>query len=86
MLYFYYGEECPHCHHMLPFVDKLIQEGTVIEKRETWHNEDNAKHLEKADNGKCGGVPFFLNDESGEWICGATTEEKIRVWAKGEKL
>jgi thiol-disulfide isomerase/thioredoxin len=86
MLYFYYGEECPHCHDAMPLVDKLIEEGTKIEKLETWHNEANAKQLEVADGGKCGGVPFFINDESGEWICGATSEEMLRKWASGEKL
>lgn len=87
MLYFFYGQECPHCHDMLPVVDKLIFEGFLIEKRETWHNADNAKELEKMDGGKkCGGVPFFMNTDSGEWICGATVEDRIRKWARGEKL
>ena len=86
MLYFYYGEECPHCHHMMPLIDKLIEEGKVIEKRETWHNEENAHQFEQADNGKCGGVPFFVNTDSGQFICGATTEERVRAWANGETL
>ena len=86
MLYFYYGEECPHCHHMLPLVDKLIEEGIRIEKRETWHNEENAKHLEKADEGKCGGVPYFWNEESHDFICGAASEDRIREWAAGKKI
>ncbi|MBI2473527.1 hypothetical protein HYV70_03175 [Candidatus Uhrbacteria bacterium] len=86
MLYFYYGEECPHCHHMMPLIDKLIEEGKEIQKKETWHSEENAQHFEKADNGKCGGVPFFLNTDSGQSICGATTEERVRAWANGETL
>lgn len=86
MLYFYYGEECPHCHEMMPVVDKMIAEGIEIQKLETWHNDDNAKLLQEADNGKCGGVPFFINSDSGEWICGSTSEEMLRKWAAGEKL
>lgn len=85
MLYFYYGEECPHCHNMMPVVDKLIGEGIKIEKRETWHNQENAKHLEKIDGGKCGGVPYFYNDETKDSICGATSEDRIREWAQGKK-
>ncbi|MFA4846078.1 MAG: hypothetical protein WC654_05975 [Patescibacteria group bacterium] len=85
MLYFYYGEECPHCHQMLPIVDKLIKKGIVIEKRETWHNEENAKQLEKVDGGKCGGVPFFWNDDSEQFICGAASEDRIEDWAAGKK-
>ena len=86
MLNFFYGEECPHCHDMLPIVDKLIAEGIKIEKLEAWHNEENAKKQEGLDSGKCGGVPFFINEESEQWICGGTTEENIRKWAAGEKL
>ncbi len=86
MLYFFYGEECPHCHQMLPIVDRMIEDGTAIEKLETWHNDDNAKKLEEIDGGKCGGVPFFYNDESKMWICGATSEERLAKWAAGEDI
>ena len=82
MLNFYYGEECPHCHHMIPIVDKLIGEGRHIEKLETWHNEHNAKAFEKADGGRCGGVPFFHNTETDQFICGAADEARIRAWAQ----
>lgn len=84
MLYFYYGEECPHCHNMMPIVDKLIAEGIEIQKLETWHNEENSKKHETVDGGRCGGVPFFHNDEKDQYICGATTEERIRLWAEGK--
>lgn len=83
MLYFFYGEECPHCHVVMPIVDKLIQEGLIIEKRETWHNSENATLFEQKDQGTCGGVPFFYNDSSGASICGETSEEEIRAWANG---
>ncbi len=86
MLYFYYGEECPHCHTMLPLVDKLIESGTNVKKLETWHNDDNAKALTEVDTGKCGGVPFFWNDESKQFICGATSEENLKKWAAGESM
>lgn len=86
MLYFYYGEECPHCHEMMPLVDKLIADGKEITKLETWHNKENAKKLEVADGGKCGGVPFFVNTESGQWMCGSTSEERLRAWADGKKV
>ena len=59
MLNFYYGEECPHCHHMMPLVDKLIGEGREIQKFETWHNEEHAAMLEKADGGVVVVCRFF---------------------------
>jgi len=84
MLYFYYGEECPHCHKMMPIVDKLIEEGIKIEKLETWHNEENANKFEGVDKGRCGGVPFFHNDENDQFICGATSEDRVRAWTEGK--
>lgn len=82
MLYFFYGEECTHCHVMMPIVDKLIEEGVKIKKYETWHNEENAKLFEEKDRGTCGGVPFFYNDETKKSICGEASEKEVRDWAK----
>lgn len=86
MLNFYYGEECPHCHRIMPAVDKLISEGKEIHKFETWHNEENAAMLEKTDGGRCGGVPFFHNTATNQFICGVTDEERVRAWAEGKTL
>lgn len=83
MLYFFYGEECPHCHNVLPIVDKLIGEGIEIQKLETWHNDANASLFQEKDKGVCGGVPFFYNESTGESICGETSEQQIRQWALG---
>lgn len=67
----------------MPTVDALIAEGFPIQKMETWKNEENAKLAEEKDCGKCGGVPFFYNDESEQWICGSAEEAVIRTWASG---
>ena len=42
-VYFFYGEECPHCHEVRPFIDNLSQKYPDMEFRmlETWHNETN---------------------------------------------
>ena len=85
MKYFFYGTECPHCHTMLPIVEKLNKEGHKIEILETWHNEENAKKLETFDTGLCGGVPFFYNATTKKFICGETTEEHVREWLEGTK-
>jgi len=81
MRYFFYGEECPHCHTMMPIMDKLISEGIEISKLETWHNSENATLFETKDKGLCGGVPFCFNDETGKSICGEVSEEETRKWA-----
>ncbi len=83
MLLHFYGLECPHCVAMHPFLDKLERElGVKIEKIEVWHNEENEKRLESYDKGNaCGGVPFFINTDSGETICGEATYEELKTWA-----
>jgi len=39
----FYGAECPHCHAMMPLVERLEKEEKVkVDRREVWHNERNA--------------------------------------------
>jgi thiol-disulfide isomerase/thioredoxin len=42
-VYFFYGEECPHCHKVMPFVESLKKKYPEVDIRilETWHNETN---------------------------------------------
>lgn len=78
------GTECDHCHEMHPLLDQLEQEeGLKVERVEVWHNEENMKKLMEIDDGKCGGIPFFFNEETGKWICGNCDYEKLKQWAKG---
>jgi thiol-disulfide isomerase/thioredoxin len=78
----FYGNECPHCIEMVPLVEKLEKvEGVKVQKFETWHDEENAKKFQEMDQGKCGGVPFFINTKTGNWICGSTDYETLRKWA-----
>ncbi len=84
MLIEFYGEECPHCRVMAPLVEKLKKEGFKITQYETWHNDENAKKQGEYDRGLCGGVPFFFNTESKEFICGSTEYENLKAWAEGK--
>ncbi|MBI1973838.1 thioredoxin family protein [Candidatus Micrarchaeota archaeon] len=81
----FYGTECPHCITMQPLIERLEkEEGLKLTKYEVWHNAANAALLAQYDQDYCGGVPFFYNKRSGKWICGSTTYEKFRDWAKGK--
>jgi thiol-disulfide isomerase/thioredoxin len=42
-VYFFYGEECPHCHNVMPFIQNLSEKYPEIDFRilEVWHNETN---------------------------------------------
>jgi len=78
----FYGEECVHCNTMKPLVEKLEKEENVkVKKIETWHNSGNAEVWKKMDDGFCGGVPLFVNQKTGEKICGSVDYEKLKKWA-----
>lgn len=83
-LIMFYGTECDHCHEMEPLVQKLEQELNInVERFEVWHDAKNQQLLEKIDQGKCGGVPLFFNEDTKKTICGATSYEKLKAWALG---
>lgn len=80
MLLFFYGEECPHCHRMMPLLDRLEAEhGVKFERLETWHDAENARKLKEYDPGgeKCGGVPFFYNTNTQAFVCGEVPYEDL---------
>lgn len=82
----FYGEECPHCIRMHPLIAQLEKDlGVKVEKFETWHDDANNAKREGHDAGFCGGVPFFVNTESGEKLCGAVPYETLKRWAEGGK-
>jgi thiol-disulfide isomerase/thioredoxin len=78
-IYFFYGQECPWCHKMMPNVEQIeLELGIVVQKLEVWHDEKNAKILEKLNKGRCGGVPFMINTKNDKWICGFTDASEVR--------
>jgi thiol-disulfide isomerase/thioredoxin len=42
-VFFFYGEECPHCHNVMPFILNLSEKYPEIDLQmlETWHNATN---------------------------------------------
>lgn len=86
MLLEFYGRECVHCMKMTPLLEKLEKEaGLKVERFETWHDDANAKKLEEYDKGECGGVPFFINTDTGKKICGEVPYyEELKSWATGK--
>lgn len=82
MLIDFYGEECPHCIAMMPLVERLEKEtGLKVERYEVWHNEENGRKMEQYDKGLCGGVPFFFNTDTNDFICGESSFEELKKWA-----
>jgi hypothetical protein len=50
-----------------------------------WHNEKNARLYAQYDKGLCGGVPFFFNESTGEWLCGEASYDALKAWVWGKK-
>ena len=66
-------------------IKKLEKEEKVkVEKIEVWHNSKNQQLMKEYDRGFCGGVPFFFNEKTGKWICGATSYTEFKKWALGK--
>jgi len=79
MLIEFYGQECPHCLKVAPLVERLRKDaGVVIEQYEVWHNEENLKKMRELAEGLCGGVPFFINTDTGKTICGETSYDELK--------
>lgn len=82
----FYGTSCPHCHRTMPRVNKLIQKGFEIEKKEVWENEENAEEMRKFKEiilPACGdglGVPTFININKNKAICGEQSYEELKKW------
>jgi thiol-disulfide isomerase/thioredoxin len=81
----FYGKECSHCILMAPLIARLEKELKVKVKRiETWHDEKNEKLREEHDkDGECGGVPYFVNEETGAKLCGEVDYATLKAWAAG---
>jgi len=86
MLIEFFGKECPHCLAMEPLVKKLENSGIPVKRYEVWHNADNASLMERYDpDGEfCGGVPLFINEDTGKRICGEASYEDILRLAEGK--
>ncbi len=81
----FYGDGCVHCDDMKPIVARAEKElGVKFERYEVWNNMQNAKMLDSYDKGRCGGVPFFFNTATGEFICGAVDYSTFKKWAAGK--
>ena len=78
----FYGAECGHCLNMEPLIRRLESEtGLSVQRLETWHNDANEAKRMQLDQGRCGGVPFFINTTSGATLCGETTYDELKAWA-----
>ncbi len=69
LIYFFWGDGCPHCAKEKPFLEELQKSYPQLEIKsyETWHNKSNAEFFQELSNA-CGskvvGVPtLFIGDD-----------------------
>ena len=68
-IYFFYGEECPHCHNIMPFVRNMTQKYPDADIRilEVWHNQTNHRIYQEANIAagvKYAGVPEVVSGKT----------------------
>eukprot|EP00741_Cyanophora_paradoxa_P001034 tig00000455_g996.t1 len=81
----FYGIGCDHCEDMQPLIHQVEAEiGRSFVRYEVWENPRNLKILQKLDRGMCGGIPFFYNRKTRDYICGATTADNLKAFALGK--
>jgi len=85
-LLLFYGKGDAYSEHMAPGVQALEEElGVEVRRFDLYSRTPEAqKLLAKLDKGACGGVPFFYNKDTEQYICGATTPDNLRRWALGK--
>ena len=89
-IYFFYGEECPHCHTIMPFVESMTQKYPDADIRilEVWHNQTNQRTYQEANIAagvKYAGVPEVVSGKtvlSGELEIPAKLEGLIQDYLK----
>ena len=64
-MYLFYGEECPHCHALLEFLEPYSQKHKNVNlyKYEVWHNKENAnlyKEIHTLLNDNSSGIPYLI--------------------------
>lgn len=85
---FFHGEDCPHCQHMKPIVEKMEKELKIkVDKKEVWYNDENADLMRKyadiitANSGDGDlGVPAFVDIKNKEALVGEQLEVDLKKW------
>ncbi|KAG8458763.1 hypothetical protein KFE25_012961 [Diacronema lutheri] len=83
----FYGNDCEMCDYMAKYIARLEREcpGVKVKRFETWSHPEHEKLRALCDKPSgCGGVPFFYNKKTKSWICGATTYDNLKRWARNK--
>lgn len=78
----FYSATCPFTAKAAPAIEAAeAATGVTITRRDVNKSRDAGVAYMKADNGRCGGVPYFWNSKTEKFICGApSSAEAVRMW------
>lgn len=65
------------------------EHGIMCDLREVWQNETNYRVMENYISeycSDCPGVPFFINTDTNQTICGEVGYKKFTNWALGGRV
>ena len=81
------SNSCGWCKKSDPIVDELISEGHKIKKLDVMiPDEAKIANDAKSTHGAQCGTPLFLDNETGNQVCGFREKDVIEKWAKGEEI
>ena len=86
-LLYFYGDGCPDCLRVRPWVDRLEKdEGVEFARYEVWNNPENeARKAEHADlfirsYGRATIVPAFVDVQRKRVLCNPQTFDELKAW------
>ena len=95
-LIMFYGTDCPACMDMKILLDKLQKQWNInIETRDVWTGADKETNYRMFENyiemtgnigTDCDGLPFCINTETNQFLCGNVSYKKLEKWAMGNRM
>ena len=78
---------CGWCKKAQPVVDELIKEGAKITILDVQNPDDQKRinEVKQKHNAQCG-TPFYIDDETGNQICGHREKDVLQKWVNGEEI
>ena len=83
------SNQCGWCKKSTPVVDELIKDGAKITTLDV-NNPDDQKRIQEVkqkhgQNAQCG-TPLFIDDATGNSVCGFREKDVLEKWVKGEEI
>lgn len=94
-LIMFYGSDCPACNEMKELINKLYKDRSItIELRDIWTGRDKESNYRMFENymevtgntgTDCDGLPFCINTQTHQFLCGVVSYDDLVLFAQEEK-